>query len=69
MSGLEIGAALGVLAVAFWIKRLASIGVYLKAMIMVLALFAALTLLGVITISYDPDRVWELGGFVRRLLL
>ena len=68
MSGLEIGAALGVLAVAFWIKRLASIGVYLKAVIMVLAGFAALTLLGVITISYNPDRVFAIGEFVVRLV-
>ena len=60
MSGLEIGAALGVLAVAVWIKRLATVGVYIKAAIMVLAVLASTVFVGIIEIGYNPGRVYEL---------
>jgi len=64
MTGFEIGAAVGTLAVAIWLKRILTVGVYIKAAMMVLAVIAAATFVGVIEVSYNPARVWELGEFL-----
>jgi len=69
MTGLQIGGAVAVLAIAFWIKRLASIGVYLKSAVMVIAVIAALVFLGVLDVGYNPDRIYEIGGWILDLVL
>lgn len=68
MTGLEVGGALGIIAVAVWIRRAARLGRYVRALVMVIALLAALVLVGIVEIGYNPDRVFELGRWTWGLI-
>jgi len=64
MTGLQIGSAIAVIAVAFWLRRIMSIGRFARDMIVGVALLAALVLIGVISISVDPGRFVEIVGWL-----
>ena len=68
MTGLEVGGALAIIAVAVWIRRVARLGQYVRSLVMVIALLAALVLVGIVEIGYNPDRVFELGRWAWGLI-
>lgn len=66
---LQIFAALSVLAAAVWLWRLSALGAALRHVAITVGVIAALVFLGVISVSYDPDRVWELLGLLRGVIV